>query len=419
MISFWHNPSLIRPQDVVWLLLFGALAAISPTRDASEIALFAGLAAAQIAEPKFNVRGRRFDPLFWVALKLVIGWLLIGYTGGLPSRYWLVLLFPVVSAATAFGVIGTLLCALAAAGTYLSFLLYIDWSRWVIGPGEVAELVMRLVFLAMIGTLANSLAEALRVQSQKSNAIAEELAEANRHLQEAQAEMQRSQRLAALGQLSAGLAHELRNPLGTIRGSAEMLRNNVSPENEVAREMAEFIVSEADRTNALVTQFLDFARPMRLRREAADLAPVVDRAITQAQRETSATRVEVYRNYDPAIPAVEMDAASMERVFYNLVLNAIQATPAGGAVTVKTRAAGAFVEVDVIDRGAGIERANHEQIFNPFFTTKTEGVGLGLAIVSKIVDEHGGRVAVESEKNKGAVFRVAIPLRAQPAKAPD
>jgi signal transduction histidine kinase len=120
----------------------------------------------------------------------------------------------------------------------------------------------------------------------------------------------------------------------------------------------------------------------------------------------------VYKNYDPAIPPVEMDGAYIERVFYNLVLNAVQATPAGGAVTVKTRAAGAFAEVDVIDRGAGVERANLEQIFNPFFTTKPGGVGLGLAIVSKIVDEHGGRIAVESEAGKGAVFRVALPLRA-------
>jgi signal transduction histidine kinase len=416
MLLLWHNPAVIRPQDVVWLLLFGALAAISPSRDPSEMVLFAGLAAAQIAESKFKARGP-FDPVFWIGVKLGLGYLLIGYTGGLSSRYWLVLLFPVVSAATAFGVIGTLLCALAASGAYLSFLLYIDWTRWVIGPTEAAELVMRLVFLAMIGTLANSLAEALRVQSKRSQAVAEELAEANRHLQAAQAEMQRSQRLAALGQLSAGLAHELRNPLGTIRGSAELLRGNLSEENAVAREMSEFIVSEADRTNALVTQFLDFARPMQLRLEAAELAPVVDRAITQAQRETRASGVEVYKNYDPAIPRVAMDAAYMERVFYNLVLNAIQATPPGGAVTVKTRAtASGTVEVDVIDRGAGIAPANLEQIFNPFFTTKPEGVGLGLAIVSKIVDEHGGRIAVESEPSRGAVFRVAIPLRGAAAK---
>ena len=100
----------------------------------------------------------------------------------------------------------------------------------------------------------------------------------------------------------------------------------------------------------------------------------------------------------------------MERVFYNLVLNAAQATPAGGAVTVKIRAAGDTAEVAVIDRGAGIEPKNLKSIFNPFFTTKPEGVGLGLAIVAKIVDEHGGKIAVESEPGKGSIFRVLLPM---------
>jgi len=100
----------------------------------------------------------------------------------------------------------------------------------------------------------------------------------------------------------------------------------------------------------------------------------------------------------------------MERVFYNVVLNAVQATAPGGAVTVKTRAAGGMVEIAVIDRGAGIDTADRDSIFNPFFTTKPQGVGLGLAIVSKIVDEHGGKITVESELGKGSIFRVLLPM---------
>jgi signal transduction histidine kinase len=100
----------------------------------------------------------------------------------------------------------------------------------------------------------------------------------------------------------------------------------------------------------------------------------------------------------------------MERVFYNLVLNAAQASPAGGAVTVKTRADGGMAEVAVIDRGSGIRPENRNNIFNPFFTTKPSGVGLGLAIVAKIVDEHGGKITVESEPGKGSVFHVLLPM---------
>jgi signal transduction histidine kinase len=250
------------------------------------------------------------------------------------------------------------------------------------------------------------LAEALRLEARRAQANAEQLAEANRSLREAEAAVRRSERLAALGQLSAGLAHELRNPLGTIRASAEMLLKNVPEGNETARELTGFISSEVDRTNSLVTRFLEFARPFEPKLEKAELTEVVDRAIAQLERNTPHYDVTIYRNFSPDLRPFAFDAELMERVFYNLLLNAAQATAAGGEVTVKT---GDSVEISVIDRGSGIDPAQLENIFNPFFTTKKEGVGLGLAIVSKIVDLHGGRMSVESEPGKGSVFRVFLP----------
>jgi signal transduction histidine kinase len=172
--------------------------------------------------------------------------------------------------------------------------------------------------------------------------------------------------------------------------------------------MAGFIASEVDRTNSLVTRFLQFARPLKLRRDNADLAQTLDRAIAQVEREAKGAAI--YKNYAPEIAPFPFDAELMERVFYNLILNAIQASPPGGAVSVKTRAAGDAVEVAVIDRGVGIDPQQRDSIFNPFFTTKPEGVGLGLAIVSKIVDEHGGKITVESEPGKGSVFHVLLPV---------
>jgi len=129
-----------------------------------------------------------------------------------------------------------------------------------------------------------------------------------------------------------------------------------------------------------------------------------------AMVERESPGVAIYKNYEPAITPFPFDAELMERVFYNLALNAVQATAAGGAVTVKSRAAGTVAEVAVIDRGAGIDPKHVGSIFNPFFTTKPQGVGLGLAIVAKIVDEHGGKIAVESELGKGSVFRVLLPM---------
>jgi signal transduction histidine kinase len=273
------------------------------------------------------------------------------------------------------------------------------------------DLDLRLACLIVTGNLANTLAQDLRVQSEKHRRTAEQLSQANLQIQQAEEAVRRSDRLAALGQLSAGLAHELRNPMGTMKASAEMLLRNVSAENDVAREVAGFIYSEVDRTNSLITRFLQFAKPLQLRRDQSDLTHTLDRAIAQVERDTKG--IAIYKNYAPEIGPFAFDAELLERVFYNLILNAVQASPAGGAVTVKTRAAAGAVEVAVIDRGVGIDAQQRDSIFNPFFTTKPEGVGLGLAIVSKIVDEHGGKITVESEPGKGSVFHVLLPNTAE------
>lgn len=404
-----HWIRLVRPQDVVWVLLFGVLIATSESHDITEIAPLVALAVVQVAEPKIPALASTRGRVLWTLLKLALGYLLIGYTGGIASRYWVVLLLPVVSAATAMGVVGSLVFALLASVSYVSFLVFVDWSRFTVDWPEISEMVLRVVFLAMVGNLANTLAENLRVESESSRRAAAQLEEANLQIREAEEAVRRSDRLAALGQLSAGLAHELRNPLGTIKASSEMLGRNISAENEVALEMAGFITSEVDRANSLITRFLQFARPLELRPDTADLAHVIDRAVASVERE--APGVTIYRNFAPEIPPFPFDAELMERVFYNLVLNAAQATARGGAVTVKTRAAGGTAEIAVIDRGVGIDPGQRDSIFNPFFTTKPEGVGLGLAIVSKIVDEHGGKIAVESELGKGSVFRVLLPMR--------
>ncbi|MBZ5724280.1 MAG: hypothetical protein LAP87_04725 [Acidobacteriia bacterium] len=393
---------LVRPQDFVWLLLFAVLLATTEIGDVFEVVPLVALFVVQVLEPKIPALSTTRGRIFWLVLKLALVYLLIGYSGSVTSRYWPLLLLPVVSAANAFGVVGTLLFTLLAATAYLSFLAWANWSQYI------TDLTFRIVFLVMVGNLANTLAEDLRIQSARHRRTAEQLAEANRHIQQVEEAARRSDRLAALGQLSAGLAHEIRNPLGTIRASSEMLARTVAAENDVAREVAGFITAEADRANSLITRFLQFARPLQPRLDAADLTATLDRAIAAVERE--APGIAIYKNYAPEIPPFPFDAELMERVFYNLVLNAAQATAPGGAVTVKTRASAGAAEIAVIDRGAGIDPRQADTIFNPFFTTKPEGVGLGLSIVSKIVDGHGGKIAVESELGKGSVFRVLLPM---------
>jgi signal transduction histidine kinase len=276
--------SLVRPQDVVWVLLFTALGFMLPTGDAPEVLPLAGLGLVQLLEGKIPALETTRNGVLWVLLKLVLGYMLIGYTGAITSPFWPVLLLPVVSAANLLGVWGTFLFALFSAAAYLTFL------AWAVRP-PLPELAARVMFLAMAGNLANTLAEELRIQSRKYRRAAEQLAEANIHIQQAEDAVRRSDRLAALGQLSAGLAHEIRNPLGTIKGSAEMLARNISAENEVAREMAGFITSEVDRTNSLITRFLQFARPLQPRLEMADVTQTLDRVVAMVAREVPSIAV--------------------------------------------------------------------------------------------------------------------------------
>jgi len=399
----------VRPQDFVWLLFFSALAIFSPERHPGALAALGALGVVQVLEP-------RIGAVTSVVLKLGLCYPLLYYGGQIASGFYLVLFLPVISAATSFGLVGTAVSTLAACGMYLSFLLLLDWQNQYIPPDQIGELVLRGLFLPVVGFLTNQLAQSNRDEMRKSQAAAEKLTEANRHLEEAEAQVRRADRLAALGQLTAGLAHELRNPLGTLKTSADLLARRVSADNEIAREMAGYIQQEVDRINSLITRFLDFARPRNLRLEKTDLHAMLDHAIERFDREKSgaAASVTVFKNYSPDIPPVRIESEMMEHVITNLLSNAAQASSPGAVVTVKTRLAdteeGLKAEVAVIDRGSGIDPKHLESIFNPFFTTKAAGVGLGLAIVSKIVDEHGGQITVESTQGEGSVFRVYLPV---------
>jgi two-component system, NtrC family, sensor histidine kinase HydH len=391
----------MRIQDILLAVMFGAL--IFLAHDNSERALLTGLAALQLIEGRIpflaTITGRTVS----VVLQLVLGYLLIGYTSSLESGYWMVLLLPLVSTASYLGVAGTVASSIAAIGAYLSFLLFVNWSQFDFADDAIHLLAIRCLLLAIAAVLVNTLAGAIREQSARYKSTAEQLAAANQNLMAAEAAMRRSERLAALGQLSAGLAHELRNPLGSIKGSADLLARSASQSDPMAKELAEIISAEVDRTNSLVTRFLDFARPLEPRKTLVDVTQVIEQAAGRAG-------VDIIRDYAPSLPQLAIDPELMEQVFLNLLTNAAQASPSGAPITVRTRAVGGQAEISVIDQGSGIPADKKETIFNPFVTTKQNGVGLGLAIVAKIVDGHGGKMSVESQPGRGSTFRVLLPI---------
>jgi two-component system, NtrC family, sensor histidine kinase HydH len=401
-----------RPQDFAWLLFVAVLIAFTPETNYDASILLSLIGAFQIIESRMRVFSSRKGQIASVTLKLLFSYLLVGYTHSIFSPYYPIFLLPVVSAATTFELGGVLLITALACLGYFSFLLpvFIDWSSFELPPGHLDLMSLRASFYAVFAFLVYEQAKAKREEMKRTQEAAAQLAESNRSLRRAEASLRRSERLAALGQLTAGLAHELRNPLGTIRASAEMLtKQSAQDRPEIMSEMAEFIRSEVDRMNGLITSFLNFARPLQIHPVTADLEQVIEEVVRERSGLAEKAGVTIDVETRPGDLSFAFDPDLLRLALSNLLQNAIQASNAGSSVKIRTLSEEKEVKIYVEDIGKGIESQHLESIFNPFFTTKPQGVGLGLAIVSKIVDEHAGRISVQSEVGVGTTFEMILP----------
>src|SRR5438093_2287738 len=235
-------------------------------------------------------------------------------------------------------------------------------------------------------------------------------------------------RLASLGEMAAGIAHELKNPLAGIEVMAGLLRRQV-PDSKDAQSLLADILSEAKLANAIVVDPLEYVTPVRLQVERTDLADVLQQSVTMAESKAPRGKVAVTTRVEPGLPMIEGDHHQLSQVFTNLIANAFEALDGKGhivitAMTSAIEADPAFahvhpptpaVVVEVADDGPGVAAETTDKIFNPFFTTKVTGTGLGLAIVRKIVDAHDGRIDVSSEQGVGTKFRVTLPVMSSSA----
>jgi PAS domain S-box-containing protein len=229
-------------------------------------------------------------------------------------------------------------------------------------------------------------------------------------------------RLASLGEMAAGIAHELKNPLAGIEVMAGLLRRQVS-ESKDAQSLLADIISEAKLANAIVVEMLEFVRPIRLQVERTDMADVLHQAITLAETKATRGEISVTVELSPDLPPIEGDRHQLCQVFTNLLTNAFEALEGRGVVAIGAVAGimdPVFPQegqspiptaiIDVVDNGPGVPGPLTDKIFNPFFTTKPQGSGLGLAIVRKIVDAHDGRIDVSSNPESGTRFRITLPI---------
>ena len=399
--------------DLLWLLFLVGLALLPPANELHKLIILGIIGAFQLVENRIIQAEPRRGKYYVVLVKVGLATILLNHTQGLPinSSYYPIFYLPIMTAAMYFGPLGTLLWTLVASAAYCSY-LPIALREFELTPAAMAELSLRILFFFLVGMIVNRFVMEYRTQVARYQALAETLSEANRSLKQAQAEARRAERLAALGQLSAGLAHEIRNPLGVIKGSAEILNQKLGTGDALAKELAGYIYTEVNRLSALVSRFLDFARPSRLDLRPRELTAVIEKSLKTVAGQGAAANVTVERDYASNLPPVMLDEELCDQVFTNLFLNACQAMgDAGGILRVRIAyQAGVGVVTDIQDTGPGIAPDMKEQIFNPFVTTKKSGVGLGLAIVSKIVDAHGGSVRVVSEPGKpGACFRIVLP----------
>jgi two-component system NtrC family sensor kinase len=235
--------------------------------------------------------------------------------------------------------------------------------------------------------------------------------ERTRELGAMQARVARAEKLASLGQLAAGVAHEINNPLTSILLNAHLVLES-RPPGDPAAEKVRLIAEETARCSRIVKGLLEFARQAPPERSPVDLNDLLERTAALLAGQAGESGIRIESRLDRSLPLLDLDPAQVQQVLWNLVLNACEAMPAGGTVTIESRrsADGLAAEVVVLDTGVGIPPENLGRVFDPFFTTKKAGTGLGLAVSYGLVEQHGGSIEVQSEAGRGSTFTIKWPL---------
>ncbi|MCI0595761.1 MAG: ATP-binding protein [candidate division Zixibacteria bacterium] len=273
--------------------------------------------------------------------------------------------------------------------------------------GKISNLPFSENDVEFLSILANQLAvtvENARLYEMEKNT--------NAQLRDTQNQLIRLEKLAALGELSATIAHEVNNPLGIIKNYLALIAPQLTPEDP-NYPFYQVIKEEVDRIAKIVRQLLDFYRPKAEEIAPVDLSQVLEETVVLLEKQLASSNIEVVKNLPRSLPKIEASPAQLKQVFLNLLMNAREVMPAGGRLEVSTRSENGYVEAEVADEGEGIAPENLEKIFEPFFTTKRDkgGTGLGLSVCLGIVSKSGGVIRAQNRMPKGAAFIVRLPVK--------
>jgi two-component system sensor histidine kinase HydH len=348
-----------------------------------------------------------------LAVISVIHYVLGGAGSGLlHSMLGHLYIIPIILGAYWYGMKGGVLVSISSTLLFAPH-LFLHWTDPFL---DVYNFVEVFLFL-LLGGVTGILSQMERNQRTRHEEALLRLDESHRKLREqtdilfqTEEQLRRADRMSALGHLSAGMAHEIRNPLGAIQGAVEILRDDYDP-HDAKYEFIQILLKETDRLNKIVQEFLGFARPKQPDLQPADVNEELESILLLTAQEARKSGITVDKQLGLSVGKQRLDAGLLKQAFLNLILNALQAMPQGGVLTVESGLSNGMVVVRIADTGVGISEENRKRLFSPFFTTKKNGTGLGLAITYRIIENHQGSIDVASEPGKGTTFTVKIPIR--------
>lgn len=310
---------------------------------------------------------------------------------------------PIILAALGYGWRGGLGAALLASLSYVPHIaLHWQHQNYNYALNQYAEIGLFFV----IGAVTGWLGDQKRRERERAEKINDELQKAYSDLRETVGQLLQAERLSSLAEIASGVVHEVRNPLGAIKGAVEIIEDGLAPDSP-RREFAQIARHEVDRIEKLVQEFVRFARPPQLAKSATNVNELVQTVITLLDQQTSAQKVAVEKDLASGLPPVALDSEQIEQVLLNLALNALQAMRSGGTLVFRASQTRETVSIEVEDTGGGIPANILGRIFDPFFTTKDKGSGLGLSVAYKIAAQHEGSLTAENTAH-GALFRLTL-----------
>ncbi len=315
---------------------------------------------------------------------------------------------PILLAAYWYGPLRGVLAAVFASLLYVWHIQH-DWTHFpVYSFNQYAEIFLFHALALIIGFLSQK----DRRHREKLEKTSQELSEAYEKLQSTFEQLKKTDRLAALGRLSSGIAHEIRNPLGSIKGSVEILESEISPDNK-KYEFVKILKEEIERLNAIIESFLKFARPPKPSLQPTSINELIESILILTNKQAQKWNIDIRKTLDPNLPMIPMDPNQIRQVIMNIVLNGMESMTGGGTLSISTSLGSRkrSVLIEISDTGTGIGKEDLDHIFDPFFTTKAQGTGLGLAISYQLVQNHGGTIKAHKNETSGLTFRVELPLQ--------